>query len=59
MEEIQEYEYQVLYDWHRDQMWKCSDKQEFNDAAYHKRRAEEIQTFIELLKAKKKSKDNI
>jgi hypothetical protein len=57
MEELKDYEYQVLHDWHRDQMWKFSDKQEFTDAAYHKQRAKEMLTFMELLKAK--PKDNI
>jgi hypothetical protein len=42
------YEWEALLEWHLEQQYVCANKEEYDEAADHKKRAEEIREIIKI-----------
>ena len=43
---LEHYELEILYDWHNEQKWHYADKEEYEYADQHKKRAKQIRNYL-------------
>jgi hypothetical protein len=49
---LERYEIEALIDWHRDQQYRCAEKEEYAEANDHKHRTEQLRDQLEVEMAK-------